>query len=591
MNTKNKNSISSNRYSNLITYSDGENYYNNTNENSGVNDNIVVTRHDITKNLATIELPQVKSGINTQDTNVQPCLIVSNKNKKHQNTNNICVGNGRTNYASIESVDQIALLVQNSNNGRVQANNNDMTISLSLDKFASAFENETLNNLSLMNSVSVADDVPTTVNDDKIISVATNNVIKSEIVDNVQKNTENVVKAFISTDVKEPQLSDVSKTVATSVASSVENKLSNTTTPLQTVDIDNLKSIVNDCIYNNLSKVYTNSDDAKNASVTITHLALDNVDPQKYKLMVEIATKHPDSVNSITTVASAVTDVVKSSTVVESNDKVVVTNVNPSAVAEAVQSSIAKNDKFNYMINTIKECAEPTYDVIKFPNYVHVIAHCEDNNKITNQLIDKVTKEVTNTTISNLAPNEHFTQYNNIRNTDYSNNIVAYDTKNNRVSINKIIRSAIEHMIGDKTVTEPPTTITINGATVTKDDDKKTVTVVPTGNCNCSDDGIKKLCASIAQNTGAKQIDVTSQTNPSENAMVITIKEPVASTETTVKSVLDAVNTVITDVKKPAIIVSPSLDISKSKPESSCNLSWIIVLAALAYFLFLQKKR
>jgi hypothetical protein len=587
MSVKYKNNNSLNQYDNLSSYSDGDNF-NNINNLNGLNDNIVVTAFDIDKKLSSIEIPSTTIGINTQDSNVKPCLIVSNKNKNLQNTNNTCVGNGRTKYASIDLVTPVASLVQNSASGNVQPNVDDINVSISLDRFASAFKNNTLNDVLSVNT----SEKELVVKEDNVLEVATSNVIKSEIVDNVQKTTENIIKLSIADDVQEPQLSDVSKTVATNVASSVENKLSSTTTQYQTVNIDNLKSLVHDCVYNNLSKLYDNPDDAKNASVTIINQAFNNVDPQKYKLMIEIATSNPDSTNSITTVASDVSKAVtQTSIVTETTDKVVIKNVNPSTVVEAVKTSVANNDKINFMISTIKQCAEPQFETIKFPNHIHYIAHCEDNNKITNELIDKITKNITNTTISNLSPLEHFTQYNNKHITDYSNNIVAYDTNNNRISINEIIRSALEHMIGDKTVTAPPTTIAVNSATVTKDDDKKTVTVIPAGNCNCSEVDIKKLCTSIAQNTGAKQIDVTSQTdNHSNNAMIITVKEPVASDDATVKSVLDAVNTVVID-KEPTKTQNTTI-ITESESSSKCyfNIILAVILAVMLYILFIQKK-
>jgi hypothetical protein len=516
------------------SYSDnGENYY----DDKNINDNIVIVpTATLTNSMTTIELPGNSSGVSLEDGNVNACLITNPNNRRRNSNahnNGSCIGNSKhLRYGSVDLYTISANLKQTNNGVNVQPNVTNMNVSTTLDNFASVLEL----NANQSNNVQTATKQP--------IDVATENIIKEEIVQNVQKNTENIVKNDLSDKVSPTEADDISKNIAVSTASSVEQALDNSNLISKNTIQNTLSKLIESCVNEKLKEIYMDNNALNNAVATVTNNSLNDIEPNKYKLLVEIATNQMDVKSDIQNLASTIKQVLSdSATVVNNGENTIVKDVNVKQVLTDVKNTSAQTDGITNAIKNIKQTVIPEVFVIKGPgNKMTLMVE----NNIIPTANEKLVKNVVNAVTEQLNPNEHFTQHGKSF-TNFASRVFMYDNNQNRIDLDSLVNNIIEHMTEKATIVTPLENQTIstdqvNQAAVSINNDQNKITIVPQmDQCNCSSDQLKDLCAKISLDTGAKKVEV--EVTPQENKQVtVTVEKPIVSVESTIKTTLDAVN-------------------------------------------------
>ena len=564
-----------------------------------INGNIVITPPVDIKNIATVELPSKSNGINLLDGFTNACVITDKNNKSYRN-NGSCIGNSRTQYAPINYFTPVATLTQSLSDGtKIQPNNDNISISMTLDKFASINQNNVVNT-NVSNVSNVNNMVELNV-DKSAMDAAKENVVKEEIVSNVQKNTETVVKENISDNVDKVEAFTVSKSVGSDVASHVESVLGLNNLPNVNSSPDEIAELVRTCVFTKLKQVYGsgNEDIAYDSAVKVTNQTMADIDPAKYKLLIEIATNQLNTNEDVKKVASTIgKELVDSDSKVENNGKsTLITNVDVDKVVNNVKSVISGNNGITDAIKNVKNALEPEVFVIRGPgNKVTIMAQ---GNNVLSKTNEKIVKQVVNKVVEQISP-EPFGQY-PIEFTDLSNNVTVLDRQQNNINLNGLVANIIEHLVdadGAKIVTplekQDKTGEQVIQAAVSVEKTENKVTIVPQmDTCNCSNDQLKELCKKITLDTDAKKVEVT--VTPEEvKPIVITVEKPAVSVESTIKTTLDAVNEQVskTTTSKPITVTSTSKPV-EAKENNSFSMVDMLIAVIFMYLLysFLMKKR
>ena len=575
----NNNNKSVNQRSVFESYSDGPD--NNKINDENINGNIsIVPPQSINEIKTTIELPNDSKTVFLEDGIVNACLITDNKNRAVRNGSS-CIANSRSNYAPINYFTPVATLTQSTNGKNVQPNVTDLIISNTLDKFALYNNNNNNNN----------NTQPVPI-ENKPIEVATKNVIKEEIVENVQKNTTDVIKTELANKADNDKIEDISNKIGETVATHVENVLNNNDLPNKTTSQEQISELVKSCVFDKLKEIYSNQEDALNASINITNQTLNEVDPEKYKLLIEIATNQLDVKKNIVNVASTIKQVLENSSNVNTNGaNTVMTNVDVKNVVNTVNSNVDVSSIVQ-SIKDVKNALEPEVFVTHgLGNKIVVMV--EDNNVIQ-KTAEKITKQINNEVVENFSQIEKFTQHSGSY-ANLSNNITLFDNNQNKIKLHDLVGHIVEHMTEQATVVTPlenqPTTDNqINQASVSVN--KDTIVVVPqTNNCDCSEDQLKEMCAKISLDTGAKKVEVE-VTKDEVKPIVVTVEKPNVSVESTVKTTLNAVNEQIskTQVATDTKLSTPTYDNNSNSNSNSCVDLIIFAIGLYLLYVFLNKK-
>ena len=585
--------IQSNHFSISNSYSDNkQKYYG----DETINGHIVITPPINIKNMPSVELPIKTNGVNLSDGIVNACLITDKNNKSYRN-NGSCIGNTRSQYASVNYFTPVATLTQSLIDGtQIQPNNDNINISLTLDKFTlintSTVENtnnivelnvdkkventnnmvelnvdKTVENTNNMVELNVDKKVENTnnmveLNVDKTventnnmvelnveksaIDIATKNVITEEIVTNVQKNTEAIVQKDISHKVEEKEAFEISKTVGSNVASYVEIELSNNNLPNKTSSSNDIAELVKNCVFTKLKQLYNDENNAFESAIKITNQTMEDIDPAKYKLLIEIATNQLNVNKDVQKVASIIGQELVKSNVVENDGKnTIISNVDATEVVNNIKSIIDTNNEITNAIKNVKSALEPEIFMIHGPgNKVTMMA---EGNNVIDKTNEKFIKQIVNKVVEQVSP-EQFSQY-PIKYTNLSSNIVVLDKQQNRINLNNLVTNIIEHLADAKEAkivvaleNQVNNNNQVTEAAVSVEKKEEKIVIVPQmEHCNCSNDQLKELCKKISLDTGAKKVEVT--ITPEEvKPIIITVEKPTVSVESTIKTTLDAVN-------------------------------------------------
>jgi hypothetical protein len=463
-------------------------YYKCSCENQNINDDIInVPPYTNTSNLHEIQVPSKVYGISKNNSHSSVVIVTDENETKDGFLFGRSINN---NYAYINEVNAIGSLSQNDNNTKINPSIDNINIAMGLNELKETIKNKNTDNSMVITSTdnvvepsdpAMVMKLPLTESDNNIqlspMDKVTQSVVQSELVENVQKNTENILKSDLSTSMTFDKANDVSKTVATKVAEDVEKTLVDNNLPVQNTSTNDVKNIITKCIYNNFKDIYTMPQDAFNQAITITEKTLNDVDPKKYKLLIEIVHNQPlikEAVNKIA--AQVAQSVANNGTVVNNGSSSAIVNVDVNKVAQDVVNNTT--DASNTIANTIDDIKNnirsDTTTTIN-DNKITVIANGTDKKKAAMQSVNRLTADITNNTIETFFGVENFSQSDRKCKTNISSKLPIYDNRNRKISLNKLVNSIVEHMVSKTTdvvnvpeCTQTPTIVSASTETNTE---------------------------------------------------------------------------------------------------------------------------